>query len=319
MDSKLNFGLNDRAAAIVDSVCQNPAVLGVEVHRVHEATVVDCGVKVRGGLAAGIAVARACLADCGEVAIQPGHVGSKSCPVVSVRVDRPWIGCLLSQYAGWAIAREKFFAMGSGPMRVVRGNEKSLEEFGYSERSQRVVGILETSKLPGELEVRWLSESLSVEPSQLLLLVARTASMAGSLQVVARSLETCMHKLHEVGFPVTDVVSGSGSAFMPPIPKDDLTAIGRTNDSILYGGEVLLWVDVDDSAIDELGPKVPASASADYGEPFAKIFERYGGDFYKIDPMLFSPATVTFNNLRTGRTSTFGKVAHDLVERSFFG
>jgi methenyltetrahydromethanopterin cyclohydrolase len=152
----------------------------------------------------------------------------------------------------------------------------------------------------------------------LILLVARTASIAGTYQVVARSVEACLHKLHELGFDVMTIRSGIGSAFLPPVPKDDLTAIGRTNDSILYGGEVMLWVDAEDDEIQKVGAKLPSSASPDYGEPFVEIFKRYGGDFYKIDPMLFSPARVAINNLKTGSYFSFGKVDGPLVARSFF-
>src|SRR5204863_6387065 len=139
------------------------------------------------------------------------------------------------------------------------------------------------------------------------LLVAPASSLAGSLQVVARSLETALHKLDELKFNLQQVVSGMGSAPLPPIAADDLQAIGRTNDAILYGGRVVLWVRADDAQLAEVGPKVPSSASSDHGEPFAAIFERYGHDFYKIDPMLFSPAEVVIHNLQSGRTHRFGR------------
>ena len=112
--------------------------------------------------------------------------------------------------------------------------------------------------------------------------------------------------------------SAIGSAFLPPVPTNDLKAIGRTNDSILYGGEVFLWVDATDEQLAELGPKVPSSSSPDFGEPFDAIFQRYNGDFYKIDPLLFSPALVVINNLATGSTFQFGKTDHELLARSFF-
>ena len=52
--------------------------------------------------------------------------------------------------------------------------------------------------------------------------------------------------------------------------------------------------------------------------PFAAIFQRYGQDFYKIDPMLFSPAEMVFHNLKSGRTQTFGRIAPEILQRSFF-
>src|SRR3954454_24688758 len=84
---------------------------------------VDCGIDVRGGLLAGLDLARVCLADLALVTIVPGDVAGRACPAVQVVTDHPARACLASQYAGWPIADGKFFAMGSGPMRAARGDE----------------------------------------------------------------------------------------------------------------------------------------------------------------------------------------------------
>ena len=224
---------------------------------------------------------------------------------------------MASQYAGWQLAGEKFFAMGSGPMRAVACKEPLFEHLGYRESAQRVVGVLETSKLPTDEICQKIAAACNVTPANVTLLVARTASIAGTVQVVARSVETALHKMHELGFDLKNVVSGFGSAPLPPVAADDLVGIGRTNDAILYGGEVTLWVRDDDARLAEIGPKIPSSASRDFGEPFAAIFERAGRDFYKIDPMLFSPAVVTLNNLTSGKSLRFGELRADVIAKSF--
>ena len=76
--------------------------------------------------------------------------------------------------------------------------------------------------------------------------------------------------------------------------------------------------DLTDDQLAAIGPKVPSSGSKDHGALFAELFARYG-DFYKIDPLLFSPAEVTFVNLRTGRCHTFGRVEPGLLRKSFLG
>ncbi|HUG68985.1 MAG TPA: methenyltetrahydromethanopterin cyclohydrolase, partial [Pirellulaceae bacterium] len=151
----------------------------------------------------------------------------------------------------------------------------------------------------------------------LTLLVAPTASLAGSIQVVARSLETALHKLHEIGYDIHRVRSGFGSAPLPPVAANDLAGIGRTNDAVLYGGEVTLWVTGDDDSLREFGPQIPSSASPDHGQPFAEIFARYDHDFYKIDPLLFSPARVVLNNLETGTSMRFGEFEPQVLRASF--
>jgi methenyltetrahydromethanopterin cyclohydrolase len=151
----------------------------------------------------------------------------------------------------------------------------------------------------------------------LTLLIAPTASLAGTIQVVARSVETALHKMAELGFELARIESGHGVAPLPPIAKNDLAAIGRTNDAILYGGEVTLWMRGADDEIERLGPAVPSSASADFGRPFAEIFAAANHDFYKIDPHLFSPAVVNLVSLDSGRSWRFGEVRPDILARSF--
>jgi len=141
-------------------------------------------------------------------------------------------------------------------------------------------------------------------------------SLAGVVQVVARSVETAMHKLHEVGMPADSIRSGWGVAPLPPPATDAIGGIGRTNDAILYAAQVTLWSEADQTDIDRLGPRVPSDSSADHGRPFAEIFKDYEYDFYKVDPGLFSPARVEFVNLRSGLTRAFGRPDADVLRRS---
>ncbi len=250
------------------------------------------------------------MAGFGQVAL----VSLAGGPAVQVQTDHPVAACMASQYAGWEIKGEKFFAMGSGPMRAAGSKEPLFDKIGYREQPDVAVGVLETRKLPPAAIVQDIARACGLAPEKLTLLVAPTASFAGTLQVVARSVETALHKLFELEFDLSRVVSAYGIAPLPPIAADDLAAIGRTNDAILYGGEVTLWVRGDDASFEETGPRVPSNSSPDHGQPFAAIFERYGRDFYKIDPHLFSPAVVTFNNLNTGRTFRFGELRPDVLK-----
>lgn len=315
-----NLSLNEWAASVAEDLLANADVLGCDVHDVGGAQVVDCGVNVPGSIEAGQLLALASLADLADIELMMDRLEGRLTPRVSVSVSEPAVGCLLSQYAGWKIQVDDYFAMGSGPMRALRGSEPIFEKFGYHEEGGNIaVGVLEASKLPTESVIQAMSRSMDMHPDSLILLVARTASLAGSYQIVSRSVEACLHKLHELGFDVGVIRSGLGSAYLPPIPKDDLTAIARTNDSILYGSEVMLWVEADDAEIERVGAKLPSSASPDYGQSFGEIFSRYGGDFYKIDPLLFSAARIAINNLSTGSFFEFGKTDLPLVAKSFFG
>jgi methenyltetrahydromethanopterin cyclohydrolase len=316
----MTLELNQRAHRFVEAMIGAADESRIAVHTLDAGTrVLDCGVKAAGGIAAGLNLARVCLADLADVSIVPGAIGDQYCPLVQVVTDHPVAACMASQYAGWQISVGKYFAMGSGPMRAVAGREQLFDKIGYREMPSVAVGVLESRKLPDDAVVSWICERAKVPPSALSLLVAPTASQAGGVQIVARSVETALHKLHELDFDISRVASAHGTAPLPPVAANDVAAIGSTNDAVLYGARVILWVRGDDASIEAIGPKVPAAASPDYGAPFAEIFERAGRDFYKIDPHLFSPAEVTFSNIETGRTTRFGRVDSVVLERSFRG
>lgn len=313
------ISLNERAVRLADSMAKDVAVLRIAETRIARARVLDCGVATPGGLNAGLGLARVCLAGLAEVTLTPGQSDSMPWPTVQVATDHPVLSCMASQYAGWQIAVGKFFAMGSGPMRAAYGKEDLFDHLPGRERPSAVAGVLESRKLPTDEVIAYISEKVALPTEDLRLLTAPASSLAGTIQVVARSLETALHKLHELKFDLKHVVSGLGTAPLPPVAADEIQAIGRTNDAILYGGRVTVWVRCDDEVIAAVGPKAPSASSPDHGAPFAEVFERYNRDFYKVDPMLFSPAVITFNNLQSGRSHTFGRIEPDVLRQSFEG
>ena len=292
--------------------------IGIASHRVAGAEVWDCGSAVPANLTLGELLVTTSTG--GRLACRLGRqrVGGYLLAAAEVRTDDPLAACLLGQYAGWQVKTQDWFGMLSGPVRAAAATEVLFTEMDYREAPEHAVGVLEAATPPTVSAVKAIRDELPATVQRLTLLVAPTASLAGTYQVVARSVETAMHKLHHLGVDVRCVQSAFGSAPLPPIPRDDLTAIGRTNDAILYGGEVTLFVDADDDAVADWAPKLPSCASEAHGRPFLDLFREAGGDFYAIDPLLFSPAAVTVNNLRTGSCRHFGAIDKDLLARSFF-
>jgi methenyltetrahydromethanopterin cyclohydrolase len=320
--------LNAGALEIVAKLLSRSDALGVACSTVAGgACVVDCGVKAAGSIEAGVLLAQAAMAGLGSVRVEErgtapeafGHAWP-GCewPIVAVESEQPLAACLASQYAGWKVSTPSYFAMASGPIRAAIGREELYEQIGMRERPDSVVGLLETAQLPPNDVCRSLAADAGVACDKLVLLVARTASTAGTLQVIARSLETALHKLHELHFDLRRIRRGSGRAPLAPVPRrDDLVAIGRTNDAILYGGHVVLEVTGDDATLLDIGPRMVSRASPDYGAPFCTLFERAGRDFYAIDPALFAPALVDLINIDTGRRHRFGGIAPQIVAQSF--
>lgn len=314
----MNLQLNDLASQLIEDINESPDDYRITRQDIDSnGLLLDFGVESEGGIEAGVALAAICMSGLADVSLTHGLIGDIGWPHVAVETDAPVAACLFSQYAGWQINVGKFFAMGSGPMRAVAAKEPLFDKLWYREEADQVVGVLESSKLPGPEVFEYIAQATQVEPEDVVLCVAPTSSMAGNLQVVARSIETAMHKLHELGFDVNRVRSGYGTAPLPPVAKNDLEGIGRTNDAILYGARVTLWVVGDDESIAEIAQKVPSCGSAAYGKPFLEIFEAAGRDFYKIDPLLFSPAQIVFQNVETGRVHIAGKVNEEVLRTSF--
>jgi methenyltetrahydromethanopterin cyclohydrolase len=312
--------MNETASEIVESMVDQADVLRVRAFRLPSgARVIDAGVEVDGGLDAGLVLSEICMGGLGNVACTPLQIGSQSYPGLIVWTDHPAVACMASQYAGWAISVGKFFAMGSGPLRAHARVERELfEKLGYEERADEGVLVLETRTLPTDEVAAWVAEKARLQPAQLTFVVAPTASLAGGVQISARIVETGLHKMETLGFDVRRVVSALGTAPLPPVAKDDLKAIGRTNDCILYGGQARFTVRAGDAELEQLAAQVPASASRDYGTPFYEIFQRYGGDFYKIDPLLFSPGEVWLTSNETGKTFHAGRLNPEVLEASLY-
>jgi methenyltetrahydromethanopterin cyclohydrolase len=93
--------------------------------------------------------------------------------------------------------------------------------------------------------------------------------------------------------------------------------MGRTNDAIIYAGRVHLFVTGPAPDARELALRLPSAGSRDYGRPFAEIFTGFKGDFYAIDPMLFSPAEAIVTAVDSGESFRAGHIDLSLLDASF--
>ena len=312
--------MNERAWSLADGAAGRADELRIAVHTLSNgARVIDAGIDVAGGYRAGQLLSHLCMGGLGQVDFVPLTIGGEQWQGVQVQTDHPAVSCMASQYAGWAIAPEGYFAMGSGPLRARARVEKELyAKLGYAEDGSRGVLVLEGRTLPGNAVAEWIAAKAGLTPAGLTFAVAPTASLAGGVQIVARVIETGLHKMETLGFDVTRVVSGIGTAPLAPTAKSDMRAIGRTNDCVLYGGQARYTIHASDEELGQLAGRLPASTSADYGTPFYDIFKRYDNDFYKIDPMLFSPAEVWLTSANSGKTFHAGHVNPDVLRASLF-
>lgn len=303
---------------LVEQLLSNAKDLRLGVERsVNGATIIDAGIDYDGGLEAGRLIAEICMGGLGHVSLQTSTTFSHWPWMLSVHSNNPILSCLGSQYAGWSLAHEKFFSLGSGPGRALAGREDLFKELGYKDQSNSACLVLESDKAPPIEVIEKVSRDTGVSIENLTFILTPTRSLAGTVQIVARVLEVAMHKIHTLHFPLDHVVDGMASAPVPPPSPDFLTGMGRTNDAILFGGHAHLFVKGSDGAAVALAKALPSNSSRDFGRPFAEVFKSVNMDFYKIDPMLFSPAAVTVTALESGNTFTGGALDAALIDQSF--
>ncbi|TKT69353.1 methenyltetrahydromethanopterin cyclohydrolase [Aquamicrobium sp. LC103] len=308
--------LNETAHRIADDMAGNAEHLRITVAEgPMGARLIDAGAAVLGSIEAGLGIARATMGGLGEVNAAIDRTAEKWPLNIEVRSSQPVLACLASQYAGWSLSDGGYFAMGSGPARALARVEPLFSSLGYRERADAAVLVLETSEPPVEAIVEKVSQATGVAADRLTFIYAPTQSLAGTVQIVARVLEVALHKANDLGFPLERIVDGAGAAPLPAPHPDFLTAMGRTNDAIIYGGIVQLFVKGPAADAEALAEKLPSSASREYGEPFSDIFKRFKGDFYAIDPLLFSPAEVIVTAIETGETFRSGGRDLAMLER----
>lgn len=322
MNATPAISVNARAAKLVAQLVADATELKIGIDRgALGEMLIDAGSKALGGIAAGLRVAEICMGGLGYIELVPSAVTPRWPWTLAVRSSHPVIACLASQYAGWRLEHKDdkgaFVALGSGPARALARREKLFDHLSYADSASTAVLIIEGDRSPPPEVVAKVAQDCRIKPADLTIIFAPTQSLAGGAQIVARSLEVAMHKSHELAFPLERIIEGIGAAPLCPPSPDFVTAMGRTNDAIIFAGQVQLFVTGPAAEARSLAEKLPSKASRDYGRPFAEIFKQVKGDFYAIDPMLFSPAKIAVTALETGETFQSGEIDLSLLDASF--
>ena len=239
--------INELTLKLVEKIIENKEFYKAEIQKFDNgATVLDMTNASWNG---GKLVGEICMGGLGTVDFTSYNLDGHYIPSVNVYTSEPIISCMASQLAGWNVKLKKevekegvvkkktiFQSLGSGPARAKSKVEKLFEEIKYADDSDCAVIVFETAKLPNEEVMAIVAEKCGVDTSKTYAVCAPTACLTGSIQVAARIVETGIHKLHEIHFPLDVLKDGFGTATIAPIAKDDLGAMGRTNDSIIAAG-----------------------------------------------------------------------------------
>ncbi len=324
---QFSASVNQLTQPLVDELKQNQEKYRLAVSVLENGTtLIDAGINAPGGLEAGRIITEICMGGLGKASIMNNPYSANWPLTIQVHSSNPVLSCLGSQYAGWSLSHEKYYALGSGPARSLARKEKEGEtvaveelykELGYQDQFDKTVLVIENDHIPPVEIVEKVANACQVSADNLTIIVTPTSSLAGAVQVVGRVLEVAMHKAHELHFPLENIIDGNGSAPICPPHPDFVKAMGRTNDAILFAGQVHLFVKGSDEDAEKLASSLPSSTSKDYGKPFAEIFKAYNYDFFKIDGMLFSPASVIVTAVDSGRSFRAGKLDNELLDLSF--
>jgi methenyltetrahydromethanopterin cyclohydrolase len=317
------ISINREAMKIVRRILDAPEALGVLVSRLSNgSTVIDMGQCAPGGWLAGKLYTLITLGGLGEVSYEPFAVGERVLTAVRVMIDHPVEACVASQIAGWRLegAREGAPIL-AGPARALNqaNPDHYFDLIDYHDVADEGVIAIQTAEPVTEDWATAIAAACHLKPENLTILVAPNSSLVCAIQVAARIVEQSLHRLAEEGFDVRTVKYAHGFGVIPPLINDEVIAMGRINDSLLYGGEATLYVAAADEAIAAVIGKVVSIASRAYGRPFVEIYEDAGRDFYQIPLDLHSPAVLHINNLNSGRTFSAGEINYAVLQKSFFG
>ncbi|MEF8772495.1 methenyltetrahydromethanopterin cyclohydrolase [Halodesulfurarchaeum sp.] len=304
--NRMAIELADEALEFADELAVVPQELS------NGATAIDFGVEADGGIEAGLLLTELQTAGLATVQTRMDTVAGAPFPHVEVSTDQPGLSLLGSQKAGWELSHKGFEALGSGPARALVAEETEFQALDYADAFDLAVLSIETETMPRAGIAAHVADRTDVAPEAVYLPAYRTGSVAGSVSGAGRAAELAVFRLFELGYDPTDVLTASGSAPVPPVAANEETAMGRVNDSVVYGGQVHLTVREDDDALEN----VASTAAVTYGDPFREIYEHVDWDLSDIDPAVFGPAQVTID-VRGGPTYKAGDVHETILADSF--
>src|SRR5215210_4920601 len=155
----MTLSVNQRAAELADRLAAEADALRVTVTTLPGGTrLIDCGSAVPGGLEAGRRFAEICMGGLGTVSFAPLVLEGRWLPGLTVVTDRPALACLASQYAGWRLDRDGYFAMASGPGRALIRAEELYDDLEVDERARTAVLCVEAREPPPEPVAEYVAE-----------------------------------------------------------------------------------------------------------------------------------------------------------------
>lgn len=316
------FSINQEAMGLLRELLKNPAPLGIEVLTLPCGTkLIDMGIKVPGSWEAGLYFVRINMGGLAHVSISPLTIGELDLTGVSVYCHQVMTATLASQLAGWALRDRGEVVIGTGPARALAAlkDDPYMQMTPYRDKSKEAILCLQMAHLPSDKLALEVAAACAIKPEDTYLIVAPSASLVGSIQVGSRSIEQVVHRLYKGGFDLNRIIMAQGTAPIAPLIKDEVEAMGRINDALIYGSQVEFWVDGEEGGLEEICEEVLISSSKDCGKPFAQLFWKANGDFFQMDPLIHGVAKLTLHHVRSGHSFSKGRLYPEVLANSFSG
>lgn len=321
------LSVNKEALKIVKNILDQPDFYSIEVsHLSNKTTIID---GANGTYEFGRLVSEICMGGLGSCQFTNILVKGVFIPGVLVQTSYPTIALIGSQKADQISIKvqkedkkKEYKYMASGPYRAKTRLDKELfDKINYFDESDKTIIVFESDIISDEGILEKIFSKCKLEPENTIAIFTPTNSIPGAVQVASRVIKMGIHILREKNFNLYYLKHAMGITTLAPIAKDLLKAMGRTNDSIIYGGRDYITVNVpeeEEPQMIKLLEECPSIVSSSYGKPFYNILKDAEFDFSKVDSKLFAPAVLTINNMRTGKTFTAGEVNEDILWSSYF-
>ncbi len=314
--------VNRKSFQLLKKLIKNKDILKLDISYLENGTtVIDLGQKVKGSWEAGRILTEILLGGLGQVSFEtfPEKIAGTHLPAVNIRVDWPLLSLAGCQISGWELSPGNFAPILAGPGRTLgrKENDWLTPYTDYEDDFDKAIITIESPSAVTLEQANNLSKACNVDSDMLYILIAPPASLTTYIQVSGRILEQTLHRLMEENFDLDTIIQAQGFCVIPPLIKDELISMGRMNDALIYGGHANFTVNTKDKYIKNIINNITSDQSEVYGRPFKEIFKEADLDFYNVPRELFSPASVTIINERTGNIFNAGKINKKVLEKSF--
>jgi methenyltetrahydromethanopterin cyclohydrolase len=319
MGTTTSLSVNRGAMTLVRELIERADELQIEIETTTAgATVIDMGQRVPGSWEAGRLYAEITMGGLGSVSFGDFELAGHHLRSVLVSTEHPVEACWVAQKHADRRSGDPDDVILAGPAKALLVPiDPSVAQAGYQEMHRQAVAPLQLERRVTDDDIAWLARACQLPPRDIFVLVAPTPSLVCAIQVVARSVDNAMHRLHSAGLELTSIESLRGSAPVPPRADDELSALGRINDSLMYGTQVHAQVRYSGD-LSAVATQVASQPPASRGRPFLDILAAADNDFHNVPLDVFCIAEMSITDIDSGSSATAGDLDYDLLATSFY-